>query len=201
MSPLSTRAPLSTRVPSGGCTTPLVMAPPVVVQVTAVLAVPVTEAVKVWVAPVARVAVAGLTETATVGAGVELVTVTVAEADFVGSTVEVAFTVLHSGGKFEKEKDSAYKFAGGLHGAGASVVGALVRAYSYELSIIAVRSDRELPADAARWDDVVDAASALACMQANSSVIKRPVVDWGDGRVTVGFGEDRFAQLLAGGRA
>jgi Spx/MgsR family transcriptional regulator len=32
-----------------------------------------------------------------------------------------------------------------------------------------------------------DAAGARALMQAQPSVIKRPVVDWGDGTVTVGF--------------
>jgi arsenate reductase (glutaredoxin) len=31
-------------------------------------------------------------------------------------------------------------------------------------------------------------------MQANSSVIKRPVVVWTDGAVTVGFSEEKFAQ-------
>lgn len=34
---------------------------------------------------------------------------------------------------------------------------------------------------------VVDAASALACMQQNPSVIKRPVMEWDDGRITVGL--------------
>lgn len=68
------------------------------------------------------------------------------------------------------------------------------------------------PAELARWADVVgwesllnrkgttwrklaaedqlavhDQGSALALMQAQTSVIKRPVVDWGNGDVTVGF--------------
>ena len=34
---------------------------------------------------------------------------------------------------------------------------------------------------------VQDAASAKAVLLANSSCIKRPVVAWGDGRVTLGF--------------
>jgi len=39
---------------------------------------------------------------------------------------------------------------------------------------------------------VVDDASAIALMLANPSVIKRPVVVWGDGAVSVGFSEEAF---------
>ena len=44
---------------------------------------------------------------------------------------------------------------------------------------------------------VVDDASAMAVMQGNSSVLKRPVVVWPDGQVTVGFKPEQFAERLA----
>jgi Spx/MgsR family transcriptional regulator len=40
---------------------------------------------------------------------------------------------------------------------------------------------------------VVDAASARELMLAQPSVIKRPVVEWSDGRITVGFDSERWA--------
>lgn len=40
---------------------------------------------------------------------------------------------------------------------------------------------------------VHDADSARAVMLAHASTIKRPVVDWGDGRITVGFDAEAWA--------
>ena len=45
----------------------------------------------------------------------------------------------------------------------------------------------------AERDAVVDAASARALMLRQPSTIKRPVVDWPDGRITVGFEPARWA--------
>ncbi|HEY9239834.1 MAG TPA: ArsC/Spx/MgsR family protein, partial [Burkholderiaceae bacterium] len=47
--------------------------------------------------------------------------------------------------------------------------------------------------DAVR-DGVVDAPSAKRVMLANASVIKRPVVEWPDGAITVGFDADDWAR-------
>ena len=49
--------------------------------------------------------------------------------------------------------------------------------------------------DAATQAGVVDAASAGALMQAHPSLIKRPVVDWGE-RITVGFDAHDWAVRL-----
>lgn len=45
---------------------------------------------------------------------------------------------------------------------------------------------------------VVDPASASTLVQAQPSVVKRPVVVWADGQVTVGFKPEVFAERLPG---
>jgi arsenate reductase len=50
--------------------------------------------------------------------------------------------------------------------------------------------------DAATQASVVDAASATTVILASSSVIKRPLVVWADGSVTVGFSDELFAQRV-----
>ena len=50
------------------------------------------------------------------------------------STVEVVFTRLHAGGKFDKRGgEGAYAFSGGLHGVGVSVTNALSQRVSVEV--------------------------------------------------------------------
>ena len=50
--------------------------------------------------------------------------------------------------------------------------------------------------DVASQQAVVDAPSARALMVAQPSVIKRPVMEWMGGGVSVGFDADRWAALL-----
>jgi len=51
--------------------------------------------------------------------------------------------------------------------------------------------------DAAAQAAVTNAASAQALMLAHPSVIKRPVVDWGQGEVTVGFDAAVWSEKLS----
>lgn len=48
----------------------------------------------------------------------------------------------------------------------------------------------------AEREAVHDAQSARALMAANASVIKRPIVEWPDGSVTVGFDADDWARRI-----
>jgi Spx/MgsR family transcriptional regulator len=50
--------------------------------------------------------------------------------------------------------------------------------------------------DASVQASVVDAASATPVILEHASVVKRPLVVWGDGSVTVGFSDALFAQQL-----
>jgi Spx/MgsR family transcriptional regulator len=52
--------------------------------------------------------------------------------------------------------------------------------------------------DASVQAAVVDAASARVLMLAEPSLIKRPVVEWPGGAITVDFGEDVWPSLLKG---
>ena len=52
--------------------------------------------------------------------------------------------------------------------------------------------------DEAQRAAVVDAGSAAALMQAQPSVIKRPLVQWPDGRFSVGFDAADWARRLKG---
>jgi Spx/MgsR family transcriptional regulator len=48
--------------------------------------------------------------------------------------------------------------------------------------------------DEAQRASVVDAASARQLMLAQTSVVKRPVVEWADGAISVGFDADDWAR-------
>ncbi|MDA7416581.1 ArsC family reductase [Xenophilus arseniciresistens] len=53
--------------------------------------------------------------------------------------------------------------------------------------------------EAAEREGVVDAASARAALIAHPSLIKRPVVEWQDGAITVGFDEQAWRNRAAAG--
>jgi len=79
-----------------------------------------------------------------------------------------------------------------------------VPAHALDAWIAALGWERLINRQGSTWrklDDatraaVVDAASASALMQAQPSVIKRPVVAWPDGGFSVGFDPEAFAARL-----
>ncbi len=52
--------------------------------------------------------------------------------------------------------------------------------------------------DAAERDGVRDAASAMVLMRAHPTLIRRPVVEWPDGRLTIGFDVSTFTAAGSG---
>jgi Spx/MgsR family transcriptional regulator len=50
--------------------------------------------------------------------------------------------------------------------------------------------------DQAQREAVIDAAAARALLLAQPSIVKRPVVEWSDGAITVGFDADDWARRL-----
>lgn len=50
--------------------------------------------------------------------------------------------------------------------------------------------------DEATQASVIDAASAVAVMKVNSSVVKRPVVQWPGGQITLGFDAVAWQRLI-----
>jgi arsenate reductase (glutaredoxin) len=53
--------------------------------------------------------------------------------------------------------------------------------------------------DPARQSAVVDAATAMALMINEPSLIRRPVTEWPDGRISIGFAEADWAARLPAG--
>ena len=68
--------------------------------------------------------------------------------------VEIVFTRLHAGGKFDKGAGGAYSFSGGLHGVGVSVTNALARRLQ-----VSVHRDGQVASLAFAGGDVVEPLS------------------------------------------
>src|SRR5918994_4877190 len=68
--------------------------------------------------------------------------------------VEIVFTRLHAGGKFDKGSGGAYSFSGGLHGVGVSVTNALAKRLQ-----VSVHRDGQVATVAFSHGDVVEKLS------------------------------------------
>jgi len=71
--------------------------------------------------------------------------------------VEIVFTRLHAGGKFDKGSGGAYSFSGGLHGVGVSVTNALAKRLE-----VTVWRDKQVATLAFEHGDVVEPVSVRA---------------------------------------
>jgi len=90
--------------------------------------------------------------------------------------VEIVFTRLHAGGKFDKRAGGAYSFSGGLHGVGVSVTNAL----SSRLEVV-VRRDRREHTIVFAGGDVAEPLRSRA-MPAGGPETGTRVTVWPDGK-------------------
>ncbi|WP_077036269.1 DNA topoisomerase IV subunit B [Pelomonas sp. KK5] len=70
------------------------------------------------------------------------------------SVIEIVYTRLHAGGKFDKGSGGAYSFSGGLHGVGVSVTNALAKRLE-----VTVWRDKQVATIAFEHGDVVEAVA------------------------------------------
>ncbi|GHT95188.1 DNA topoisomerase 4 subunit B [Betaproteobacteria bacterium] len=83
-------------------------------------------------------------------------------------TVEVVFTHLHAGGKFNKnDGDSAYRFSGGLHGVGVSVTNAL-----------STRLEVEVTRDGARYRMAFSGGAVIEPLEKTGEAPKKASGTW-----------------------
>ncbi len=73
------------------------------------------------------------------------------------SVIEIVYTRLHAGGKFDKGSGGAYSFSGGLHGVGVSVTNALAKRLE-----VTVWRDKQVATVAFAHGDVVEPVSVRA---------------------------------------
>ncbi|MDO9237555.1 MAG: DNA topoisomerase IV subunit B [Aquabacterium sp.] len=78
------------------------------------------------------------------------------------SVVEIVFTRLHAGGKFDKGSGGAYSFSGGLHGVGVSVTNAL----STRLQVMVCR-DKQVAQLAFSGGDVIEPVTVRPAVNAD----------------------------------
>jgi topoisomerase-4 subunit B len=91
--------------------------------------------------------------------------------------VEIVFTRLHAGGKFDKRAGGAYSFSGGLHGVGVSVTNALSR----RLEVVVWRDRREHTL-AFEGGDVAQALRSRALPAGGTARTGTRVTVWPDGK-------------------
>ncbi len=82
-------------------------------------------------------------------------------------TVEIVFTRLHAGGKFEKQGGGAYAFSGGLHGVGVSVTNALSK-----------RLEVKVTRDGAVWEIAFEGGEVAAKLKKAASAPPRASGTW-----------------------